>query len=117
VTTVLEKVIKAAVHKRLREIGAYQHWPVQLGMGDRCLDCHGCYQGAYFAVETKRPGAKPTKIQWVTIENIQAAGGLVFVIDSLEAASALFSDHPPPLAKAPSAIRSRLRVVAGRSDD
>jgi penicillin-binding protein-related factor A (putative recombinase) len=112
----LEKTIKLAVHKRLKEVGAFQHWPVQMGMGDRCLDCHGCYQGVYFAIETKRPGATPTKIQWVTIENIQAAGGLVFVIDSLEAASALFSDHPPPIAEITRPLRPRLRVVARRAD-
>jgi hypothetical protein len=112
----LEKTIKLAVKKRLKEIGAYQHWPVQIGMGDPCLDCHGCYQGAYFAIETKRPGAKPTKLQWMTIEKIHAAGGLVYVIDNREDARALFSACPPPLATATRAVRPRLRVVAKRSD-
>jgi hypothetical protein len=112
----LEKTIKLAVKKRLKEVGAYQHWPVQMGMGDPCLDCHGCYQGLYFGIETKRPGAKPTRLQWMTIERILAAGGLVYVIDSKEDARALFSDRPPALAKPAGAARARLRVVAGRSD-
>lgn len=114
--TVLERPIKMAVKKRLKEIGAYQHWPVMIGMGEPCLDCHGCYEGLYFAIETKRPGGKPTPMQKATINNILAAGGLVFVIDSLEAACALFSDHPPPIAEIARPVRSRLRVVAGRPD-
>jgi hypothetical protein len=115
----LEKTIKLAVQKRLKELGpeCYSHWPVQLGMGDRCLDCHGCYRGDYFAIETKRPGAKPTAIQQYTIEKIQKAGGLVFVIDSKEAAHALFSDRPPPLAEITHPLRPRLRVVARRSNN
>lgn len=117
--TVLEKTIKLAVQKRLKELGpdCYSHWPVQLGMGDRCLDCHGCYNGLYFAIECKRPGARPTAIQQYTIDKILAAGGLVYVIDSLEGACALFSDHPPPIAKITYSIRSRLRTVARRPDN
>lgn len=114
--TVLEKTIKAAVRKRLKEIGAYQFWPVQIGLGGPTLDCIGCYNGLYFAIETKRPSAKPTKLQWVTIEEILAAGGLVYVIDSLEGARALFSDHPPPLAEITDPVRPRMCVVAGRPD-
>jgi hypothetical protein len=98
---VLEKTVKAAIKKRLKEIGAYQHWPVQLGMGDRCLDCHGCYQSAYFAIEAKAPGKVPTKIQQYTIERIRAAGGLVFVIDTVEAARGLFAHHPSSYAVGP----------------
>jgi hypothetical protein len=112
----LEKTIKLAVKKRLKEIGAFQHWPVQVGMGDPCLDCHGCYQGIYFAIETKRPGGKLTNLQLFTVLNIFAAGGLVYVIDNLEDARALFSDNPPSLAKTTRAVRPRLRVVARRSD-
>lgn len=89
----LEKAIKAAVKKRLKQIGAYHHWPVQLGMGEPCLDCHGCYDGLYFAVETKAPGKKPTLRQQVTINRIRTSGGLVFVIDSTEQAREIFSDR------------------------
>lgn len=88
----LEKTIKTAVKRRLNELGAYQHWPVQLGMGEPCLDCHGCLDGIYFAIETKRPGEKPTLRQQATMRRIRAAGGLVFVIDSVENARALFGD-------------------------
>jgi hypothetical protein len=97
----LEKTVKAAIKKRLTAIGAYQHWPVQLGMGDRCLDCHGCFRGLYFAIEAKAPGEVPTKIQEYTIERIRAAGGLVFVIDTVEAACALFTNYPSTYANGP----------------
>src|SRR3954470_19527537 len=95
-TRVLESTVKVAVKKRLRELGptCFAHWPVQLGYGDPCLDCHGSYRGIYFAIETKRPGSKPTKLQEITMEKIRASGGLVFVVDSKESARALFTDHP-----------------------
>jgi|SRR3954464_9710687 len=83
----LERAVKVAVKKQLNAIGAYHHWPVQRGMGEPCLDCHGCYRGIYFSIETKRPGKKPTVLQETTISRIRAAGGLVFVVDSPEAAS------------------------------
>jgi hypothetical protein len=88
--TVLEYRIKRHVKARLNAVGAYHHWPVQTGMGAPCLDCHGCYKGRYFAIETKRPGGKPTAMQDIIIEQIRAAGGEVFVIDSEEAAKNLF---------------------------
>jgi hypothetical protein len=80
--------IKQAVKKRLKELGAFQHWPVQNGMGAPCLDCHGCYNSKYFAIETKRPGGVPTPRQQHTIEAIRAAGGIVLIIDDLEMARA-----------------------------
>ena len=90
---VLEKTIKTAVKKRLTEIGAYHHWPVQMGLGDACLDCHGCFLGFYFAVETKRPGGKLTARQKFTIERIEKSGGRVYVIDSIDAASKILDDR------------------------
>jgi len=87
----LEKTVKAAVKKRLETLGAYQHWPVQTGRGSRCLDCHGCFHGRYFAVETKAPGKVPTPIQNFTIGEIRKSGGLVFVVDSVEKANDLFN--------------------------
>jgi VRR-NUC domain len=89
----LEKTIKSAVKKRLKAIGAYQHWPVQMGLGEPCLDCHGCYKSEYFAVETKKPGGKLTARQKITIEKIRDAGGRVFVVDSTEQARDLFNDR------------------------
>lgn len=100
----LEKTVKTAVKQRLRELGAYQHWPVQMGMGEPCLDCHGCLDGQYFAIETKKPGGKPTKRQAQTIARIRAAGGYVFIIDTTEKARGLFSNHLPGHRPAPGAL-------------
>ena len=90
----LEATIKKHVKERLKELGAYQHWPVQNGMGSPCLDCHGCYKVLYFEIETKRPGKKPTKRQDNTIDQIIAAGGIVLVIDTPEKARGItFDDY------------------------
>lgn len=75
-----EGKVKNVVKKRLDEAEAYNHWPVQTGYGAACLDCHGCYEGIYYAIETKAPGKHPTARQLITIEDIQNAGGQVFVI-------------------------------------
>lgn len=83
-----EAKVKTRVKKILKEYSAYQHWPVQTGYGAACLDCHGCFKGHYFAIETKAPGKHPTPRQLMTIEDIEAAGGKVFVIGEAE-------DHGP----------------------
>ena len=75
-----EGKVKARVKKRLDAAGAYNHWPVQTGYGAACLDCHGCHNGIYYAIETKAPGKHPTPRQELTMENIRDAGGYVLVI-------------------------------------
>lgn len=75
-----EAKVKARVKIVLKSYDAYQHWPVQTGYGAACLDCHGCYRGRYYAIETKAPGKHPTPRQLLTIQAIQDAGGRVFVI-------------------------------------
>ena len=74
------------VKKRVRELldrydGLYHYWPVPSGYGRRTLDVIGCFRGRFFAIETKAPGEKPTKIQAENIATILNAGGEVFVID------------------------------------
>ena len=75
-----ESHVKTRVKRTLTAAECYQHWPVQTGYGAACLDCHGCYREQYFAVETKAPGKHPTPRQELTINDIRAAGGAVFVI-------------------------------------
>jgi hypothetical protein len=75
-----EGKVKARVKKRLKVAGAYQHWPVQTGYGAACLDCHGCYNGIYYAIETKAPGKHPTPRQEITMEDVRNAGGFVLVV-------------------------------------
>jgi hypothetical protein len=59
----------------------YVFMPVQGGYGAATRDYLGCYLGRFFAIETKKPGAKPTKRQLQTIAIIERAGGKTFVID------------------------------------
>lgn len=73
--------VKETVKRVLRAYGAYWHMPVQNGMGTPTLDFVCCFNGLYFAVETKAPGKKPTTRQEITIQEINKAKGKTFVID------------------------------------
>ena len=77
-----EGKVKAKVKRLIKDVGAYQHWPVQTGYGSPTLDCIGCSDGRYFAVETKAPGKKLTPRQELTKSEIEDAGGIVFIVDS-----------------------------------
>jgi hypothetical protein len=97
VSSINEATIKYHVKKRLKQLGpdCFSHWPVLNGMGGPCLDCHLIYRGKPYAIETKRPGEKPTVRQNDTIERIRSAGGTVIIVDSIEQARDLFIDHIP----------------------
>ena len=82
--TTPEGVVKKAVIAMLIRLEAYYHMPVQQGYGRPSLDFIICMGGRFVAIEAKAPGKKPTAIQWKTIKKMQAAGGLVFVIDNVE---------------------------------
>jgi hypothetical protein len=81
--------IKQAVRKVLDRLKAYSFAPVQTGMGARTLDFLVCYQGHFFAIETKKAGEKPTALQQLCISKIIKAGGDAIVIDSVEKAELL----------------------------
>lgn len=76
-----EGLIKNAVKLLLKKHGVYWHCVVQNGMGAPSLDFICCHCGRYLAIETKKPGGKPTPRQELTISEIEKAGGKVFVID------------------------------------
>lgn len=88
-----EGKVKDRVKRRLNEMGAYYHMPVQNGMGSPALDFHVCMPilitadmvgtviGAYVGIETKAPGNAPTIRQLRTMDNIHAAHGIAVVID------------------------------------
>lgn len=77
-----EGKVKAKVSRLLKEAkGMYYFMPVQGGFGSSTLDYLGCHLGRFFAVETKKPGAKPTERQQQIIASIERAGGKTFVID------------------------------------
>lgn len=79
-----EGKVKEALHKYLKEIGAYEFWPVQTGYGARTVDVLVCWRGLFIGIECKAPGKSATKFQNMTISAIEDAGGLAFVIDDVE---------------------------------
>lgn len=72
--------VKAKVDKLLYKYDVYFEKPVTGGYGKNSLDYVGCCQGAFFAVETKAPGNKPTPLQNYVADRMRAAGGVVFVV-------------------------------------
>lgn len=72
----LEKHVKEVLKKYLREIGAYQYWPVPMGYGAKTIDVLICYNGMFFGIECKRPGVEEaTGYQNMTMQEIHNAGG------------------------------------------
>ena len=47
-------------------------------------DLLGCYQGRTLALEVKRPGGKPTKLQMAMLKKWEAAGAIAAVVHSVE---------------------------------
>lgn len=86
--------VKAKVKRALAALPKeYHHMPVLRGMGAPALDFYCCIGGAFVAIETKTEGKLLTVRQQITKEQIEAAGGQVFVVDgdqSLEAMMAVF---------------------------
>lgn len=80
-----EGVVKDAVKGLLGErLGMYVYMPVPSGYGQQSIDFIGSFRGAFFAIETKRPGKKPTLRQEETLAEIRASGAATFVIDGAE---------------------------------
>ena len=79
-----EGKVKTRINKVLEEAkrrgGIWWFMPVPSGYGKRTLDYIGWDRGRPFAIEAKRPGKHPTAFQDNTIRNMQAAGGVTFVI-------------------------------------
>lgn len=75
-----EKAIDARIQKLVASRGG---WSVKFhgtaktraGVPDRLV----CYRGMFIAVEVKKPGGKPTRIQQFEIDQIKEAGGIAIV--------------------------------------
>ena len=52
----IEADVKKSLRQYLKQLGAYQFWPVPMGYGAKTVDCLFCYKGKFYAVECKRPG-------------------------------------------------------------
>lgn len=76
--------VKRAITKMLQHYDVYYHMPVPGGYGDSTLDYVGCAAGKFFGIEAKAPGKAPTKLQELTLNRMQRAGGATFVIDDVK---------------------------------
>lgn len=94
--------VKAKVNKALKTLGleCWRFMPVQSGYGTPALDYLLCIKGRFVALETKKPGGKLTPLQEGTKAAIEAAGGIVLIIQddtSLEIAMKILLalEHAP----------------------
>lgn len=88
-----EGKLKDQVKAFLKERGAYYHMPVQMGYGSPTLDFIGCYQGKFFAIETKAPGKGPTPRQNATMRIIEDAGGWTVWTDNMEHLKSMWNSY------------------------
>lgn len=83
--TTPEGKVKAAVNKLLAQFDRiYRFMPVPGGFGMPTLDYLICANGYFLAIETKDKGKHPTGRQKLTIADIEAAEGTVFVIRGVD---------------------------------
>jgi hypothetical protein len=88
----LEAAVKKRLKTALEELGAFQFWPVQMGMGAAAVDCLTCVPvhirpehvglelGLFVAIECKRPSvSSPTERQRLTLRKVQEAGGVALL--------------------------------------
>lgn len=74
--------VKNEVNKGLKEIErVWRFMPVSTGYGLPSLDYLLCVGGRFVAIETKVKGKKLTPRQELTKGAIEAAGGIVLVVD------------------------------------
>jgi len=79
--TTPEGQVKKLTNEALDKLGCYRFMPVQRGyFGSAGLDYFCCYNGRFFAVETKPAKKKLEPRQVVTATVIAKAGGRVFVV-------------------------------------
>ena len=78
-----EWYVKQAVKEVLSSYGCNMFMPVQAGYGAAALDFICCYKGNYFSIETKAGKKTYTIRQRGIADNIEAAGGKVFLINEV----------------------------------
>lgn len=71
-----EKYEKDEIDAYLKAIGAYNVKPASYGFGaSGTSDRLCCILGTFWAIEVKREGKLPTKLQAIRINEVRAAGG------------------------------------------
>jgi hypothetical protein len=75
------------VKKKVKDIlkattGCWFFMPATYGFGRSGVpDIIGCYCGRFFAIECKANGNKPTALQEKAMRDIQAGGGVAWLVD------------------------------------
>ena len=81
----LEKDIVAAILRLLRKTPSCFAWKEHGGMygtaGIPDIIC--CYKGRFIGLEVKQPSGHLTELQKLTIEKINAAGGIALLVNSV----------------------------------
>ena len=74
-----EKYEKKKIKQFLDSIGAWHFSPFMAGYGKAGVsDIVFCYRGRFGAIEVKREGKLPTKLQELRMEEVRKAGGAAF---------------------------------------
>lgn len=77
-----EGKVKDKIKALLKAAGAYYTMPVMNGMATNGTpDFAVCHAGRYLGLEAKAGDGVPTKLQWVRLAEIAAAGGSTMVIN------------------------------------
>lgn len=76
--------VKADITAYLDEIGAWYCMPVTGGWGRRLVDFLVCYRGRMIVIETKRRGKHARAYQERVLDQVRAAGGYGFSVDSVD---------------------------------
>jgi len=81
-----EKVAVKAIMAYLQELEGCFAWKEHGGMyGTAGLpDIICCYKGRFVGIEVKKPGGKLTKLQEITLRDIERAGGMAAKVSSLK---------------------------------
>ena len=77
-----EGKVKDKIDAALKTLPRIYHFkPVQSGLGAKTLDYLLCINGRFVAIEAKAPGKDYTELQREHKNQIEAAGGIVFLVD------------------------------------
>lgn len=76
-----EAKVKKRVVAKLKAAGMYFFYPVTGGYGSSGVpDIVGCFRGKFVGIECKAGKNKPTALQQLNLDQIEAAGGVALVI-------------------------------------
>jgi len=77
-----EGKVKTKIDRALKTLPrCYKFKPVQSGLGAKTLDYLLCINGRFIAIEAKALGKDYTPLQQSHKEEIETAGGIVFLVD------------------------------------